>query len=70
MKYRKIPKIKPSDKSLLQMQAPGGLYSEIALKFKNLQWHKNVCICQRSSKNYYVCQMIAVKKCHSILMFA
>ena len=34
MKYRKIPKIKPSDKSLLQMQAPGGLYSEIALKFK------------------------------------
>ena len=37
MKYRKIPKIKPSDKSLLQMQAPGGLYSEIALKFKNLQ---------------------------------
>ena len=77
--YRKIPKRspstvkalklvtkKPSDKSPLQIQARGGLYSEIALKFK-IKQNKTCTVAH--AKNYYVCQMIAVKKCHSILLF-
>ena len=44
---------KPSDKSPLQIQTPGGLYSEIALNFK-IKQSKNCtvttffCICQRT----------------------
>ena len=71
----KAPKLEtqppPPDKSPLQIQAPGGLYLEVALKFKITQ-SKNCTIkpkflhCQRIN----LCQMTAVKTCHSILLFA
>ena len=51
---------------------PGGLYSEIALKF-TIKQSKNCTVTHKFlhlPKNYYVCQMIAVKKCNSILLLA
>ena len=45
---------------------------EIALKFKTKQ-SKNCTVTDKFShlpKNYYVCQMIAVKECHSKLLLA
>ena len=51
---------------------PPGLYLEIALKFKVKQ-SKNCAVthkCLRLPKNYYMSQMIAVKKCHSKLLLA
>ena len=54
------------------MQAPGGLYLDIALKFK-IKQSKNCTVTHKLlhlSKNYYECQMLAVKKSHSTLLFA
>ena len=55
-----------------KIQAPGALYSEIAFKFK-IKQSKNCTVTHKFlhlPKNYYVCQMIAVKKCYSIMLFA
>ena len=42
---------------------------EIALKYKVKQSNVTYKFLYLP-KNYYVCQMIAVRKCHSILLFA
>ena len=52
--------------------SPRGLYLEIALKFKVKQ-SKNCSVthkCLHLPKNFYMSQMIAVKKCHSKLLLA
>ena len=62
----------PINRRSLQIQTPGGLYSEIAFKFK-IKQSRNCRVTQKFlhlPKNYYVCQMIAVKKCNSILLLA
>ena len=65
-------KYPPISRRSVQIQTPGGLYSEIALKF-TIKQSKNCTVTHKFlhlPKNYYVCQMIAVKKCHCIMLFA
>ena len=62
----------PISRRSLQIQTPGGFYSEIALKF-TIKQSKNCTVTHKFlhlPKNYYVCQMIAVKKCNGILLLA
>ena len=62
----------PINRRSLQIQTPRGLYSEIALTF-TIKQSKNCRVTHKFlhlPKNYYVCQMIAVKKCNSILLLA
>ena len=62
----------PINRPSLQIQTPRCLYSEIALKFAKKQ-SKNCTVTHKFlhlPKNYYVCLMIAVKKCNSILLLA
>ena len=54
------------------IKAPGGLYLEFALKYK-INQSKNGTVTHKFlhlPENYYVCKMIAVKKFHSISLFA
>ena len=62
----------PISRRSVQIQIPGGLYSEIALKF-TIKQSKNCTVTHKFlhlPKNYCVCQMIAVKKCNGILLLA
>ena len=67
------PQICNTKTPLLNLQALGGLYLEIALKYKKtdkaktVQQHIIFFICQRTIT---CAKVIAVKKCYSLLLFA
>lgn len=73
MNYSKIPKTSPSMYNPHKYKPPrlvmGGLYLEIVLECKKKIKKRYSNTYFYLPKNYYLCRIIAVKKCHSLLLF-